>query len=76
YRIFDAVVSLGIPVLGVGEDEVRRARRLLEFYPTLSTRDGVHLGVMEAHGMVEILTYDRGFDHVDWARRLEPTAVA
>ncbi len=72
FRIFDSVVTLGFPILEVGEGEVRRARRLLETFPDLSTRDAVHLGVMEAHGMVEILSYDRGFDAVDWVRRIEP----
>ena len=71
-RIVDSVISLGIPVLEVGLDEVRRARRLLEAYPTLSTREGVHLGVMEAHGITDVLTYERGFDAVEWAKRLEP----
>lgn len=72
FRAFDAVVGLAIPILPVGEDEVARARRLLEDTPALSTRDGVHLGVMEAHGITDVLTYDRGFDAVDWVRRLEP----
>jgi predicted nucleic acid-binding protein len=72
FRIFDSVVALGIPVLPVGVDEVGRGRRLLHRWPGLSTRDGVHLGVMEAHGLTEILSYDKEFDAVDWVRRLEP----
>jgi predicted nucleic acid-binding protein len=72
FRVFDSVVALGIPVLPVGVDEVSRARRLLEGWPGLSTRDGVHLGVMEAHGLVDVLSYDQDFDRVDWARRAEP----
>ncbi len=72
FRIFDSVVALGIPILPVGEDEVRRARRLLQAYPTLSTRDGVHAGVMEARGIVEVMSFDKGFGSVDWLRRIEP----
>lgn len=59
-------------ILDVGVDPVRRARRLLAVHPKLSTRDAVHLGVMESHGIVEILTYDRGFDDVPWVIRREP----
>lgn len=72
FQIFDSVVALGMPILSVGEDEVRRARRLLAAYPKLSTRDGLHLGVMEANGITRVLTYDKGFDAVAWARRSEP----
>lgn len=72
FRIFDSVAGLGIPILGVGASEVRRARRLLDTYPTLSTRDGVHLGVMEEHGMTAAVSYDRGLDQVSWLERREP----
>ena len=72
FRIFDSVVALGIPILPVGADEVSRARRLLQLWPALSTRDGVHLGVMEAHGFTEVASYDKDFDLVPWARRTEP----
>lgn len=72
FRIFDSVLALGIPILDVGEAHVRAARRILELHPGLSTRDGGHLAVMEAHGMVEVLSYDRGFDLVSWERRREP----
>jgi len=72
FRIFDSVVALGVPILPVGEDEVRRARRLLASHAGLSTRHGVHLGVMEAHSITEVLTYDRGFDAVPWASRGVP----
>ena len=47
------------------------ARRLLEEYPVLSTRDSVHLGVMREHGIEEVLTYDTGFSDVPWVKRLE-----
>jgi predicted nucleic acid-binding protein len=73
FRIFDSVVALGIPILSVGEDDVRRARRLVQAHPSLSTRDGIHLGVMEARGIVKVLTYDQGFEAVGWATRVEPS---
>lgn len=72
FGVFDAVVGLRIPILPIGEDEVRRARRILETFPKLSTRDAVHVGVMEAQAIKEVLTYDRGFETVTWVRRIEP----
>ena len=72
FQIFDAVSHLGIPILSVTDRAMAEARRLLEDYPILSTRDGVHLGVMREYGLEEVLTYDGGFSDVPWAKRLEP----
>jgi predicted nucleic acid-binding protein len=71
FRLFDAVVQLGIPILAVTERSLREARTLIESHPSLSTRDGVHLGVMREHGIEEVLSYDRGFSQVSWVKRLE-----
>jgi predicted nucleic acid-binding protein len=72
FRLFDAVTHLGIPILAVTDRAMAHARKLLEDYPALSTRDGVHLGVMREHGIDEVLTYDGGFSEVPWVKRLEP----
>lgn len=71
FQLFDAVVHLGIPILSVTDRAMASARRLLEDYPNLSTRDGLHLGVMQEHGIEEVLSYDRGFSDVPWVKRLE-----
>lgn len=71
FQLFDAITHLGIPVLAVTDRAMAEARRLLEEYPLLSTRDGVHLGVMREHGIEEILSYDGGFSEVPWVKRLE-----
>ena len=71
FQIFDAVTHLGIPILPVTDRAMAEARRLLEAYPSLSTRDGVHAGVMREHGIEEVLSYDRGFSDVPWVKRLE-----
>jgi predicted nucleic acid-binding protein len=70
FQIFDAVSHLGIPILSVTDRAMVEARRLLEAYPSLSTRDGVHLGVMKEYGLEEILSYDGGFSQVPWVKRL------
>lgn len=72
FKIFDAVTHLGIPILSVTDRAMAEARRLLEEHPGLSTRDGVHLGVMLEHGVEEVLSYDGDLSLVPWARRLEP----
>jgi len=71
FQLFDAVTQLGISILAVTDRSLREARTLLEQYPSLSTRDGVHLGVMREHGIEEVLSYDRGFSQVSWVKRLE-----
>jgi predicted nucleic acid-binding protein len=72
FRLFDAVTHLGVPILPVTDRAMAEARRILEAHPTLSTRDGVHLGVMREHGIEEVLSYDGNFSEVSWVKRLEP----
>jgi hypothetical protein len=71
YQLFDAVLHLGIPILAVTDRAMAEARRLLSEYPSLSTRDGVHLGVMREHGIETILSYDRDLSDVAWVKRIE-----
>jgi predicted nucleic acid-binding protein len=71
FQLFDAVAQLGIPILAVTDRSLREARKLLEDHPGLSTRDGIHLGVMREHGIEEVLSYDRGLSQVSWVKRLE-----
>jgi hypothetical protein len=71
FQLFDAVSQLGIPILSVTDRAMAEARRLLEEFPRLSTRDGVHLGVMKEYGLEEILSYDSGFSDVPWVKRLK-----
>ncbi len=71
FQLFDAITHLGIPVLAVTDRAMMEARRFLEEYPALSTRDSVHLGVMREHGIEEVLSYDTGFSDVPWVKRLE-----
>ena len=72
FQIFDAVTHLGIPILAVTDRAMAEARRLLAEHPHLSTRDGVHLGVMWEHGLEEVLSYDSDFSQVPWVKRVQP----
>jgi uncharacterized protein len=71
FQLFDTVTQLGLPILAVTERSLLEARRILEDHPRLSTRDGIHLGVMCEHGIEEVLSYDRGLSQVSWVKRLE-----
>ena len=71
-QLFDGIVDLAIPILPVSEADLLHARNLLAEHPELSTRDAVHLGVLQSHDISEIYSYDRGFDRVHWVRRREP----
>ena len=70
--LFDAVAALGIPILPVDEEALRRARLLLAAIAELDTRTAVHAGVMQAHGIDRVLSYDEGYDFVRGIERLEP----
>lgn len=72
FQVFDAVTHLGIPILAVTDRAMAEARRLLEEHPGLSTRDGLHLGVMREHGIEEVLSYDGDLSLVSWVKRREP----
>jgi uncharacterized protein len=71
FQLFDAVTHLGIPILAVTDRSMAEARALLAAHPGMSTREGVHLGVMREHGVEEVLSYDRGLSDVSWVKRLE-----
>ena len=47
-----------------------RAGELLVSYPEVSSRDAVHLAVMESHGISRIMSFDRGFDAVTGIERI------
>jgi len=48
-------------VFPVAIEDVRRAQQIVLAYP-LSARDALHIAVMEAHGVEQIVSFDRGFD--------------
>ncbi len=43
-------------------NDTLRAGELLVSFPEISSRDAVHLAVMESRGVSRILSFDRGFD--------------
>ncbi len=65
---FEALSALADHVLPVTFVDVVRAREILQAYP-ISARDALHVAVMEAAGIEEIMTFDKGFDAVPTVRR-------
>jgi hypothetical protein len=75
-RVSREVLGAFGPVLPVDHAVVARLPDLLERYPTLATRDLVHIATCIEEGIGEIVTPDRGFDAVAEIRRLDPVALA
>ena len=71
-EVFDAVVDLGLHVLPVDLAAMQAARVMLESHPGLASRDAVHAATMRQAGLERLLSYDRGFDALDWLTRTEP----
>jgi predicted nucleic acid-binding protein len=70
-QIFDSIVALGIPIHPIRTEDLVCARMLFEEHPGLSSRDAVHLGVMQNHGISKIATYDQDFKQILWVETLE-----
>jgi uncharacterized protein len=67
---FDALLAIVDVVYPIERGDVERARRLLRTTPTLSTRDAVHVAVMQGRDVDQILSFDIGFDGLPGIVRL------
>lgn len=65
---FEALSALADHVRPVTFADVVRAREILQAYP-ISAREALHVAVMEAAGIEEIMTFDVGFEAVPTIRR-------
>lgn len=70
--VYDTARTLFNDVLPITDEVMDRARVLLEAYPALSARDGLHAAVMEVYGLESICSFDRDFDEIRGLRRREP----
>ena len=57
-------------VLPVDLDIVLRAREIVLGHTELTARDAIHVAVMQTHGIVEIMSFDRHFDGLPGVIRL------
>ena len=67
---FEALLAVVDEVFPITLSVVTRARDVVLGSPGLSARDAVHVAVMEAHGVHEVLSFDRAFDGVPGIRRV------
>ena len=68
---FDALLGVVDEVFAVDATMVESAKSIVLGRRRLSARDAIHVAVMEAHGITEIMTFDRGFDAYPGIRRTE-----
>lgn len=61
---FDAVLDIVDEVFAVDLADVTRAKAIVLERLHLSARDGLHVAVMERHGVTEIMSFDADFDVV------------
>ena len=59
---FDALLGITGQIFAVDRTSVERAKEIVLGQPRLSSRDALHLAVMEQHETDRILGFDSGFD--------------
>lgn len=69
-QAFAAVLGLVDVTYPIELADVERARRLLRTTDRLSSRDALHVAVMQAHDVDRIMSFDRGFDGIPGVVRL------
>jgi hypothetical protein len=71
-RLFDLTRTLFPVVLPVTAEILDRARVLLDTYPHLMARDGLHAAVVMENDLEGLCSFDRDFDPVGGVTRIEP----
>ncbi len=61
---FDSLLAVVDVVYPIERTDVERARRLLKTTPRLTSRDAVHVAVMQGRDIGRILSFDSGFDGI------------
>jgi predicted nucleic acid-binding protein len=59
---FDAILGIADEVFAVELADLERTKGIVLGNPRLSSRDALHLAVMERHGVSRIMSFDSGFD--------------
>lgn len=62
--------GLADEVYPIEAEDVERAQGVLRAYPGLSSRDALHVAVMQRREVTRILSYDQDFDRVGTIQRL------
>ncbi len=67
---FDVLLGVADETFPVELADVQRAKTVLMGHRKISSRDALHVAVMERHGVPTIFSFDRGFDDYPGIRRL------
>lgn len=67
---FDVIHGLVDEVYPVDADDVERAYAVLRAHPGLSSRDALHVAVMQRREVTRVLTFDRDFDRIATIERV------
>ena len=71
-EVFSLVKKIVPVIVSVDLDIIDSAFKLLEKYPGIYARDGLHAAACLAMGVREICSYDSDFDCIEELRRIEP----
>lgn len=71
-----ATLDLFAPVLPITHAVMRRVPALMTRYPSLDSRDLVHIATCIHEGITDILSADRAYDDVAEVQRIDPLAFA
>lgn len=61
---FHALLGLVDEVFPVERSDVEKAKDILKRAPKLSARDALHVAILQRYDVLEILSFDSGFDAV------------
>jgi predicted nucleic acid-binding protein len=67
---FDALLGIVDHVFAVDLAAIERAKAIVLGNPRLSSRDALHLAIMQQHRIERVLTFDSGFDGFPGITRL------
>jgi predicted nucleic acid-binding protein len=67
---FDALLSIVDQVFAIDQAAAERAQQIVMGYPKMSARDALHLAIMEAQEIDQVLSFDSGFDGFPGISRL------
>jgi len=67
---FHAILGIVDDVLAIGKSEVLRACEIAQSRALMSSRDAIHIAVMERHGIQSIFSFDGDFDRWPSLRRI------
>ncbi|AMY07606.1 putative nucleic acid-binding protein, contains PIN domain [Luteitalea pratensis] len=67
---FDALLGVVDHIYPIELGDIERAKALLLGVSPLSARDAVHVAIMQRYEIDRILSFDTGFDTVEWIDRL------